>query len=132
MLPDSYAARANQRQPEDRSKEKFVPARGGHGCPRPAMLLPVRSASFTGPVILLGLLGFYMCSQLGAIDRKVGRIANALDNLKDTQLTPVAAQAAPGRAEVDFNPQFVSKPVSPTQKAVTKRIRPLALLSPGC
>ena len=68
------------------------------------MLLPVRSASFTGPVILLSLLGLYMCSQLGAIDRKVGRIANALDNLKDMQLAPAAAQVAPARIEVS-NPE---------------------------
>ena len=104
MLPNSQVGRPNQRQPEDRSKDKFVPSRGGYGCPRPTMLLPVRSASFTGPVILLSLLGLYMCSQLGAIDRKVGRIANALDNLKDMQLAPAAAQVAPARIEVS-NPE---------------------------
>ena len=123
MLPVIYPGRANQRQAEDRSKKKFVPTRGGHGCPRPAMLLPVRSAGFTFSVILLGLLGLYMCSQLGAIDRKVGRIANALDNLKGTQLTPIAAQAAPGRTEADFSPQVVSKPPLPVSLTGNNRYK---------
>lgn len=38
------------------------------------------------------------------------RIANALDNLKDVQLTPIAAQAAPGRTEVDFSPRVGYNP----------------------